>query len=109
MKLFVAIVALALFASAGLAADPPRVKNPPRVKGFRAACPCADACACPAGVCPACPASVATTSAPQFTQVCENGVCRLVSASGVASPQIAPQFAPAPQRQRWYPGKLLGR
>jgi hypothetical protein len=104
------VAALVLLASAafGSAAEPPRAKAPPRVKGFRATCPCAAACVCPAGVCPACPAAAAIPAAPQLVQVCENGVCRLVPATGGVSPPVAPQFA-APARQRWYPGKLLGR
>ena len=93
MRHLLTAIALALATSAAIARPPRQCPCPPQA-------PPVPAAFAPAAGAPA-----------ELVQVCEGGVCRLVpratSAPAVSTPFAAP-WTPAP-RQRWYPGKLLGR
>lgn len=73
------------------AAEPPRVKSPPRVKGYAVThCICGDACQCAAGACPAqCPVQT-----PALTPAVQYQVQRLVYRGRVYEQLVPVQTAP---------------
>lgn len=88
------------------------------VRPAKTACPCGVACPCPSGACPtSCPAPEAKAAPVEYRQVCENGVCRLVPATGTPQTIALPSATGsacvggqcAAPSDGWYLGKNLGR